>query len=202
MLLFTPPLSFGLFTATLPTTTVDKFNVPELGVQAQEGFWSATVDAYHHGNQLTGKKENNRQICVITFSQSSIRMCGQMFIEAGWHQRPTSCCSRLLRRSLDAGTITPFLQPQACAQWRAAPDPEGVGIEKLRRGKSLICDLVQAMIYESVHSPQGPEHTGSFDLWPYAWIALMMDKQRGDWFHQSSSEKLSLAFPSKAESVQ
>lgn len=47
-------LSFGLFTATFPKITVDKFNVPELGVHTQEGFWSTTVDAYHHGYQLTG----------------------------------------------------------------------------------------------------------------------------------------------------
>lgn len=181
-----PPPSFGLFTATFPTTTVDKFNVPELVVQAQEGFWSATVDVYHRGYQLMGKKENNTQICVITVSQSGIRMCGQMFIRAGWHQRPTSCCSHLLRRELGAERLR-----QSCSLRvlhtegaRAAADPGGGGIHMHHVLKS--CAEEKSLPWPGpsndlwIHArPSGTrlqrEYTCSFDLWPYLWFGLMRD---------------------------
>lgn len=59
--LFFPP--FFWFVYSNVPITVNKFNVPELGVQMQEGFWCTTVDAYHHGYQLTGNK--NKKTATI-----------------------------------------------------------------------------------------------------------------------------------------
>lgn len=174
LFIFFLPLSFGLFTATLPTITVDKFNVPELGVQAQEGFWSATVDVYHHGYQLNGKKENNRQIC--DYIQPKRHQDVWTDVYQGWL---TSASHILLLVSAEAqswcGAITPFLQPQGFAHWRAAPDPGGVGIHVHHVLKS--CAEKKSHLWPGpsndlwIHArPSGTgcsgEHTGSFDLWP------------------------------------
>lgn len=137
-----PALSFGLFTATFPMITVDKFNVPELGVQAQEGFWSATVDVYHRGYQLTGKKENNTKMC--DYIQPKRHQDVWTDVYQGWL---TSASHILLLASAEAqsrcGPITPFLQPRGFAHWRHACStrsgrsrhPRAACAEKLRREK-------------------------------------------------------------------
>lgn len=142
LFVFSPALSFGLFTATFPMITVDKFNVPELGVQAQEGFWSATVDVYHRGYQLTGKKENNTNMC--DYIQPKRHQDVWTDVYQGWL---TSASHILLLAYAEAqsrcGPITPFLQPRGFAHWRHACStrsgrsrhPRAPCAEKLRREK-------------------------------------------------------------------
>lgn len=146
-------LSFGLFTATFPTITVDKFNVPELGVQTQEGFWCTAVDAYHHGYQLTGN--NNKK--KTTIKQHHIQPKRHQDVWTDVYQGWLTSASNILVLAFplrgDLGVWWPWLfcTLKACST-RSRMSQHASCSEKLHREITLWPG--PAMIY--VHGPRGP----------------------------------------------
>lgn len=202
LFVFSPPLSFGLFTATFPTITVDKFNVPKWVCRRRRGS-EVQLWMFFSPRIPTNWQERKQHTNMCDYIQPKQHQDVWTDVYQGWL---TSASHILLLASAEAqswwGAITPFLQPRGFARWRPACStrsgrsrhPHASCAEKLRWGKvSSVTWSKQWFMNPCTALGDRLQRGTHRQLWPLtlSWIALMIDKQRGDWFHQSLLVKLS-----------